>query len=104
MLAIARALVTKPDLLILDEPALGLAPTLVDEVYRRIAQLAADGTTIVVLEQLLSRAFDACHDIVVLRDGRVAAQGVTSDAAFLAQAEEAYFGVGEAGVLAEVPE
>src|SRR5918999_3936980 len=56
LLATARALMAAPDLLVLDEPALGLAPALVDEVYARISGLAERGLTVVVLEQLLTRA------------------------------------------------
>ncbi|MET7328076.1 ATP-binding cassette domain-containing protein [Nonomuraea sp. NPDC005650] len=98
ILAVARALMARPDVLILDEPALGLAPALVDEVYARINQLARDGMTIVLLEQLLSRALTSCHEVVVLHEGRVAARGDASDPLFAETAELAYFG-GEAATL-----
>ncbi|WP_248965589.1 branched-chain amino acid ABC transporter ATP-binding protein/permease [Sphaerisporangium perillae] len=98
ILAVARALMARPDVLILDEPALGLAPALVDEVYARINQLARDGMTIVLLEQLLSRALTSCHQVVVLHEGRVAARGEASDPSFAESAELAYFG-GEAASL-----
>jgi branched-chain amino acid transport system permease protein len=52
MLAVARALIVAPDVLIVEEPALGLAPALVDEVYDRLARLAHSGVTVVLLEQL----------------------------------------------------
>ena len=92
MLAIARALMAGPDVLIVDEPALGLAPALVDEVYARLGELATGGMTIVLLEQLLSRATAACQDVVVLHEGMVAARGSTGDPDFAARAESAYFG------------
>ncbi|MGW3961050.1 branched-chain amino acid ABC transporter ATP-binding protein/permease [Amycolatopsis sp. NPDC005003] len=92
MLAIARALMAGPDVLIVDEPALGLAPALVDEVYGRLGELAAGGLTVVLLEQLLSRAMATCHDVVVLHEGVVAAQGAAADPAFATRAESAYFG------------
>jgi len=92
MLAIARGLMPEPDLLILDEPALGLAPTLVDEVYLRIAALADGGMTVVVLEQLLSRALDVGDEVIVLRDGAIVAQGSPFDDGFRTVAEQAYFG------------
>jgi branched-chain amino acid transport system ATP-binding protein len=92
ILAIARALMADPDVLIVDEPALGLAPALVDEVYAKLGRLAKDGMTVVLLEQLLSRALGACHEIVVLRDGSVAASGTPGDPAFAELAEAAYFG------------
>jgi branched-chain amino acid transport system ATP-binding protein len=94
MLAIARALVVGPDVLIVDEPALGLAPALVDEVYDRLTRLAHDGLTVVLLEQLLSRAMSVCHEVAVLHEGVVAAHGRPVDPAFAALAEAAYFSGG----------
>ncbi|MET7924590.1 ATP-binding cassette domain-containing protein [Streptomyces sp. NPDC005349] len=91
ILAIARALMARPDLLIVDEPALGLSPAMVTEVYARLGRLAREGMTVVLLEQSLTRAVSACHEVVVLHDGRVAAQGEPADPEFLAQAEQAYF-------------
>ncbi|MEU5262923.1 ATP-binding cassette domain-containing protein [Amycolatopsis sp. NPDC021455] len=92
MLAIARALMAGPDVLVVDEPALGLAPALVDEVYGRLGELAEGGLTVVLLEQLLSRAMATCHDVVVLHEGVVAAHGSAADPAFATKAESAYFG------------
>ena len=95
MLAIARALIVAPDVLIVDEPALGLAPALVDEVYDRLTGLAHDGLTVVLLEQLLSRAMSVCHEVAVLHEGAVAAQGRPGDPEFAALAEAAYFSGGQ---------
>jgi ABC-type branched-subunit amino acid transport system ATPase component/ABC-type branched-subunit amino acid transport system permease subunit len=92
MLAIARALMAGPDVLVVDEPALGLAPALVDEVYGRLGELAEGGLTVVLLEQLLSRAMATCHEVVVLHEGVVAAHGSAADPAFATRAESAYFG------------
>lgn len=91
MLAIARALIVSPDVLIIDEPALGLAPALVDEVYDRLCGLARDGLTVVLLEQLLSRALSVCHEVAVLHEGVVAVHGRPGDPAFEALSEAAYF-------------
>jgi ABC-type branched-subunit amino acid transport system ATPase component len=99
MLAIARALMASPDVLIVDEPALGLAPALVDEVYAKLGRLAGGGITVVLLEQLLSRALGACHEVVVLHDGSVAARGTPADPGFAALAESAYFGGEQATTL-----
>ncbi|MGW4914448.1 ATP-binding cassette domain-containing protein [Streptomyces sp. NPDC004270] len=92
MLAIARALIVRPDVLIVDEPALGLAPALVDEVYDRLIGLTHDGLTVVLLEQSLSRAMAVCHEVAVLHEGVVAAQGRPGEPEFAALAESAYFG------------
>ncbi len=91
LLATARALMAAPDLLVLDEPALGLAPALVDEVYARISGLAERGLTVVVLEQLLTRAIGLADEVVVLHEGVVALHGTPDDPDFAARAERAYF-------------
>ncbi|MFC6065313.1 ATP-binding cassette domain-containing protein [Streptomyces ochraceiscleroticus] len=91
ILAVARALMAGPDLLIVDEPALGLSPAMVDEVYGRLGGLARDGMTVVLLEQSLARAAAAGHEVVVLHEGGVAVRGEASDPLFLARAEHAYF-------------
>ncbi|MEU0074871.1 ATP-binding cassette domain-containing protein [Streptomyces sp. NPDC006332] len=103
MLAIARALIVRPDVLIVDEPALGLAPVLVDEVYDRLVRLAHDGLTVVLLEQLLSRAMSVCHEVAVLHEGVVAAHGRPGDPAFAAVAESAYFSGAPTAPEAAVP-
>ncbi|QJY47109.1 ATP-binding cassette domain-containing protein [Pseudonocardia broussonetiae] len=92
LLAVARALIAGPRLLVVDEPALGLAPALVDEVYGRIARLTEDGVTVVVLEQLLTRALTVAHEVVVLHEGAIGATGSPDDPTFAGRAERAYFG------------
>jgi branched-chain amino acid transport system ATP-binding protein len=91
LLAVARALMAAPELLVLDEPALGLAPALVDEVYDRISGLAARGMTVVLLEQLLTRAIGLANDVVVLHEGTVALRGSPDAPGFAERAEHAYF-------------
>jgi branched-chain amino acid transport system ATP-binding protein len=70
--AIARALAAAPSLLLLDEISLGLAPRVVGDLYETLAGLRADGTTMVIVEQDLQRAMQACDDLVCLLEGRVA--------------------------------
>jgi len=92
LVAITRALMADPQVLILDEPALGLSPAMVQEVYRQITALAEQGITTVLLDQSLPRALRTCSTVVVLRQGEVVASGSSDDDAFAARAEEAYFG------------
>jgi ABC-type branched-subunit amino acid transport system ATPase component len=92
LVAIARALMGEPEILILDEPALGLSPVMVQEVYRQIDELAAKGITTVLLDQSLTRALQTCTDVAVLRQGRLVARGHAGTAGFAEEAEVAYFG------------
>lgn len=74
-LAIARALVTEPRLVLLDEPTLGLAPALVDVVFDTLVELHADGRTVLVVEQNAQRALGLADRGYVLRTGQVAVEG-----------------------------
>jgi branched-chain amino acid transport system ATP-binding protein len=74
-LAIARALVTSPRVLVLDEPSLGLAPKLIDATYALLAELRAEGVTMLLVEQNARRTIDFCDRTVVLGGGRVRAEG-----------------------------
>ncbi len=75
MLAIARALITDPSLIILDEPSLGLSPKLVDVVFEKLTEIAAGGLTVVMVEQKASRALTVAHRGYVMHGGRVAYEG-----------------------------
>jgi len=92
LVAIARALMAEPEILILDEPALGLSPAMVTEVFSQINALAREGITTVILDQSLNRALKTCSDVVVLRQGEVVARGSATIDGFAEAAEEAYFG------------
>jgi branched-chain amino acid transport system ATP-binding protein len=74
-LALAMALSRRPKLLALDEPSLGLAPRMIDAVYDLLAQLRAEGMTMLLVEQNVARTTDFCDRSVVLAGGRVQAQG-----------------------------
>jgi branched-chain amino acid transport system ATP-binding protein len=71
MLAIARALLTKPRLLLLDEPSLGLAPQIVQLIFKIVRTIAAEGTTILLVEQNAAQALRRAHRAYVLETGRV---------------------------------
>ena len=76
MLALARALMGRPKLLLLDEPSLGLAPLIVAEIFRIVRELnERDGLTVLVVEQNARIALDVAHSATVLEVGRVAVQG-----------------------------
>ena len=76
MLALARALMGRPKLLLLDEPSLGLAPLIVAEIFRSVRELnERDGLTVLVVEQNARIALDVAHSATVLEVGRVAVQG-----------------------------
>jgi branched-chain amino acid transport system ATP-binding protein len=92
MLAIGRALMGRPRVLLLDEPSLGLAPVVVADVFRAVRQLNQDGMTIFLVEQNARLALETAHRAAVLEQGRIVKQG---DAAVLAhdpEVEEHYFG------------
>lgn len=74
-LAIARALLGRPKLLILDEPSLGLAPKTIDLIYELLAELREEGTTMLLVEQNATRTIDFCDRCLVLGGGRVRTQG-----------------------------
>ena len=74
-LAVARALLRRPRLLILDEPSLGLAPKTIDVVYGLLEELRAEGTTMLLVEQNAARTIDFCQRSLVLSGGRVRASG-----------------------------
>jgi branched-chain amino acid transport system ATP-binding protein len=80
MLALARALVGRPRLLMLDEPSLGLAPTIVQEIFRIVKELNADdGLTVLVVEQNANVALDAAARAYVLEVGQVAVEGESAE-------------------------
>jgi branched-chain amino acid transport system ATP-binding protein len=75
MLSLARVLVERPRLLIADELSLGLAPLIVDEVYRTLATIRETGTTLLIIEQHVSHALSLADDVIVLVKGEVAFHG-----------------------------
>ena len=94
MLAMGRALMARPDLLMLDEPSLGLAPLVVREVFRIIAGLRARGCAILLVEQNARAALQVADHGYVLETGRVALEGPSAELAGDARVIETYLGIG----------
>lgn len=96
-LAIARALLCRPRVLLLDEPSLGLAPLMVARVYEILTRLKREGMTLLIVEQSLTRARAFADRICVMRDGIIQAVGSGRNDADNARLEDAYFGFDDAG-------
>jgi branched-chain amino acid transport system ATP-binding protein len=79
MVAIGRALMARPRLLLLDEPSLGLAPVVVDEVFDAIQAISADGVSILLVEQDVERALDISARAYLLIEGRIKAEGSATE-------------------------
>ncbi|MER3484955.1 MAG: hypothetical protein C4345_02215, partial [Chloroflexota bacterium] len=94
MLAIARALMSRPKLLLMDEPSLGLAPKLVAEVFRLIVQLRDFGMTILLVEQNVRMTLDIVNRAYLLNTGRVEFAGTPAEIRQHADLERAYLGGG----------
>jgi branched-chain amino acid transport system ATP-binding protein len=92
MLAIARALLARPRVLLMDEPSMGLAPKLVDEVFRVIEQIRADGTTVLLVEQNAHRALQAADYGYVMETGEIILEGPAADLLADERVVEAYLG------------
>jgi branched-chain amino acid transport system ATP-binding protein len=95
MLAVGRALMGRPALLLLDEPSLGLAPGAVREVVVKLRRLAAIGTTIVLVEQNAVAAFKVAERGYVLERGRLTLSGTTAQLGADPQVRRAYLGMGD---------
>jgi branched-chain amino acid transport system ATP-binding protein len=94
MLAIGRSLMARPELLLLDEPSLGLAPIVVDQIFDLLQRLRSEGTTILLVEQNVHRALEIADRAYVLASGRVESQGPAATLRASADIEKAYLGIG----------
>ena len=92
MLAIARALMSTPRLLLLDEPSLGLAPTMVETVFRVIAEIRRQGVTVLMVEQNAALALRMADRAYVMESGRIALEGAARDLLDNADVRRAYLG------------
>jgi len=93
-LAIARALMSSPRLLMLDEPSLGLAPTLVDQIFELIARLHQRGVTILLVEQNVDRTLEIVDRAYLMNTGLIESQGTAQQLRSRADIESIYMGVG----------
>jgi branched-chain amino acid transport system ATP-binding protein len=94
MLAMARALMLKPHVLLLDEPSMGLAPQLVDEVFRIIAELKRHRITMLLVEQFAAAALEVADHAYVLENGRITVEGPASKLRNDPAVQAAYLGSG----------
>ena len=92
MLAMSRALMSRPKLMMLDEPSMGLAPILIDQIFEIIKQLHKDGTTILLVEQNASKALEIADRAYVLETGKVILSGTGKELASSDEVKKAYLG------------
>jgi branched-chain amino acid transport system ATP-binding protein len=93
MLAIGRALMSEPKLLILDEPSTGLSPLLVAQVFKSLERLGKEGITILLLEQNVRHALDMCQRGYVLENGRIVLEGRSKNLMREKHIQKAYLGI-----------
>ena len=93
MLATARGLMSRPTLMLLDEPSMGLSPILVEEIFRIITEINKQGTSILLVEQNAQMALSIAHRAYVLETGRVVLSGPAREIAENPQVKAAYLGI-----------
>jgi branched-chain amino acid transport system ATP-binding protein len=96
MLAVARALMSRPKLLLMDEPSLGLAPLVVEEIFRIVADLHRDGATILLVEQNAHMALKVAHHFFLIEQGRISFSGTPGALAEDEVIRRAYLGSSKA--------
>jgi branched-chain amino acid transport system ATP-binding protein len=98
MLALGRALMSRPRLLLLDEPSMGLAPIMVGRIYEVLADLVSQGTTMLLVEQNVSRALQVADSIYALKSGQFVASRLAADSLSVSDLVQGY--LQELGTLA----
>ncbi|HWG98618.1 MAG TPA: ABC transporter ATP-binding protein [Pilimelia sp.] len=93
MLAVGRALMTRPKLLLLDEPSMGLAPMLIQQIFEIITEINQQGTTVLLVEQNAQQALSRAHRAYVLETGRIVKEGTGQELLHDPAVKEAYLGV-----------
>lgn len=93
MVAIGRALMSRPQLLLLDEPSLGLAPLIVVDMFKAIREINASGTSVLLVEQNVAMAMDIAHRAYVMEEGRIVAEGPADELVNRPEIQKAYLGL-----------
>jgi branched-chain amino acid transport system ATP-binding protein len=93
MLAVGRAMMTRPKLLLLDEPSMGLAPMLIQQIFEIISEINSQGTTVLVVEQNAQQALSRAHRAYVLETGRIVKGGTGQELLHDPAVKDAYLGV-----------
>jgi len=99
--ATARGLMSRPTLLLLDEPSMGLSPIMVEEIFRIIAEINLQGTSILLVEQNALMALQIAHRAYVLETGRIVLQGTAKELRESSKVKEAYLGLPKEALAAE---
>jgi branched-chain amino acid transport system ATP-binding protein len=93
MVAIGRAMMSRPQLLLLDEPSLGLAPLIVLDMFKAIRDINAQGTSVLLVEQNVSMALEIAHRAYVMEEGRMVAEGTARELLDRPEIQKAYLGL-----------
>lgn len=93
MVAIGRAMMSRPQLLLLDEPSLGLAPAVVLDMFNAIREINATGTSVLLVEQNVAMAMEIARRAYVLEEGRIVAEGLAKDLLARPEIQKAYLGI-----------
>jgi len=93
MVAIGRAMMSRPQLLLLDEPSLGLAPLIVQTMFQAIRQINAEGTSVLLVEQNVAMAMELARRAYVMEEGRIVAEGPADELMERPEIQKAYLGV-----------
>jgi branched-chain amino acid transport system ATP-binding protein len=93
MVAIGRAMMSRPQLLLLDEPSLGLAPTVVLDMFKAIREINGRGTSVLLVEQNVAMAMEIARRAYVLEEGRIVAEGLAQDLIARPEIQKAYLGI-----------
>ena len=93
MVAIGRAMMSRPQLLLLDEPSLGLAPLVVEAMFQAIRKINEEGTSVLLVEQNVAMAMNCSRRAYVMEEGRIVAEGPSSELIGRPEIQKAYLGV-----------